>query len=801
MFVVSNLHSKDFKSYNFNNFNENIHQCSPLALNEEHKTQSQNKILNENIIKNSLSKDLQYTKEDEKNKEEKLFSIFSEVAKKSGDIITANGNATLISKNFYVLSDEIIYNNALKQIKLNGNIKIYKDNELYIETKRAIISLDSNFGIIEPFYIQESLNGIWMTSDVGIDKNEEFSFQTSVISACQINAPAWRIDGSSGTYDRKNQVISLWNAVLYLGDIPVFYIPWIQIPTDKKRRSGILYPTVGSTSSDGLVYIQPYYFAPRDFFDMTFFPQIRTNRGYGINYEFRAIDKYQDRYFVNVRYFHNANDDYVKHLNLINRYVYGISIKHSKRNFLKKLFNVDSNTDNGFYFSYLNANDLDYLNLDKLSSSSNTSSYISKFNMFFQNNKDYLGISMKYHLNLSTIDNSKTIQNIPNIHYHSYLNTLFFKEILYSLDYKFKNSYRVSGYGFVSNEISVPIGMQFSVFQKYASFGVWNNLQMGNIYINNTKNTLIFNDNFSSTKLNNQNYKYGNYISANYRISLNVDIGKKYDNFFHYFQSKIYVISPFSKGVFTNGILNRSILESYKKLNEEKLMLIQNGEDILDPTIFNNVFSTLNLLNFEILNYFYRNNGKKIFIWTSKQVLNLDENVNKFRIPFENKLEFFFNDHLSMNASIFYSLYFNAFTEFALNSKVDFDHTKLDISYFLKRDNKNFTLDPTTLTFRHTDSSNYLKTSLKSDFFKYGFNLETSFDIKTATFLNYSIGISRHIGCFGIDIKFGNDKRVLFAKDKNNVTSVIENKYIKFEFKLAPLTSFDHSHRFQSSKY
>jgi lipopolysaccharide assembly outer membrane protein LptD (OstA) len=44
--------------------------------------------------------------------------------------------------------------------------------------------------------------------------------------------------------------MQMYNARLYAGSVPVFYLPYFAYPTDTTRRTGLLRPTFGF-SSDG----------------------------------------------------------------------------------------------------------------------------------------------------------------------------------------------------------------------------------------------------------------------------------------------------------------------------------------------------------------------------------------------------------------------------------------------------------------------------------------------------------------------------------------------------------------------
>src|SRR3546814_17603120 len=59
--------------------------------------------------------------------------------------------------------------------------------------------------------------------------------------------------------NRDTGVGTVTNGALYLGGIPVFYLPWATFPINKDRRSGFLAPSVAVSGSNGVDVLVPYY--------------------------------------------------------------------------------------------------------------------------------------------------------------------------------------------------------------------------------------------------------------------------------------------------------------------------------------------------------------------------------------------------------------------------------------------------------------------------------------------------------------------------------------------------------------
>ena len=72
-------------------------------------------------------------------------------------------------------------------------------------------------------------------------------------------SPAWVLRADKIRIDNEEEVGTAEGAVLEFQGVPVLPIPYITFPLSDKRKSGLLPPTIGLDSRDGLDYTQPYY--------------------------------------------------------------------------------------------------------------------------------------------------------------------------------------------------------------------------------------------------------------------------------------------------------------------------------------------------------------------------------------------------------------------------------------------------------------------------------------------------------------------------------------------------------------
>jgi LPS-assembly protein len=72
-------------------------------------------------------------------------------------------------------------------------------------------------------------------------------------------------------------------------DVPIFYTPYISFPLGDERKSGVLFPSLGHSSSNGFDAEVPYYFNLAPNYDLTFTPGVLTARGVQLTEDFRYL--------------------------------------------------------------------------------------------------------------------------------------------------------------------------------------------------------------------------------------------------------------------------------------------------------------------------------------------------------------------------------------------------------------------------------------------------------------------------------------------------------------------------------
>ncbi|MDZ4813578.1 MAG: LPS assembly protein LptD [Pseudomonadota bacterium] len=110
-------------------------------------------------------------------------------------------------------------------------------------------------------------------------------------TSCDPADPAWSIHTQLLSIDNQRKRATARNVTLRLGDVPVFYFPWLQFPTTDERASGLLAPTLGSSNNAGIDLVVPVYLNLAPEYDATISPRWIADRGVMLGGEFRYLGR------------------------------------------------------------------------------------------------------------------------------------------------------------------------------------------------------------------------------------------------------------------------------------------------------------------------------------------------------------------------------------------------------------------------------------------------------------------------------------------------------------------------------
>lgn len=170
-----------------------------------------------------------------------------------------------------------------------GNVRAQDRNQL--------VSADSMHGTTDPEYgvadhVRYQLlasRGNGSANQVTILDAQHSAYQQVSYSTCDPSDRVWELRSNSMTIDHQSGVGRAHDVTLRLKGVPFLWLPYMRFPVDKRRQSGFLYPSFGSSSHSGFYFALPYYFNLAPNYDATITPRIYSDRGLMVSGEFRYL--------------------------------------------------------------------------------------------------------------------------------------------------------------------------------------------------------------------------------------------------------------------------------------------------------------------------------------------------------------------------------------------------------------------------------------------------------------------------------------------------------------------------------
>lgn len=709
-----------------------------------------------------------------------LGEVSADELKSEGDKIFGKGNVILVSGEYYVSAQDLVYDKKSKIAEVEGEVRIYYGKDLMLSAKKVKLDFGKDSFSLSSVYFQSVKSGLWITASEAHSENNVYYFKESVVSGCNIQSPVWHFDSSSGSLDQENDYLTLWNTRIYLGKMPILYIPYFSVSTAQKRKSGLLYPRLAYLNQDGLYYQQPIYIAPYDSWDMTFSPQIRTSRGAGISGEFRLATPSDNLFTFQTRYFYNTKK-YMQTYSALNQHIYGASLNFETKDGTG-IFSSFENIHDGFYVNLNYMNDMEYLKLDNADVKVSNRLSVSKLNYFLHSQEHFFGIYDKMFLDVTKTNNSNTFQLLPGVQYHKFFDSLFWKELMYSLDVQTNNVMRERGYAYVENTIELPIGVEFPLFNNYLSIGVSTDLKFSNINLYHTEEIQVYNPNDKSTT--------ANFFTANYNASLSTDLARDYGSFMHSIQLMAKASGPYYR--YNTPLFNDEVYEWYAKTYADIDTTTNEGKrqvyNLWNPSSIVDFDTNKHRLELQFSQYFYSPDGHTLFYYNASQKLNLQSKKYLFSESMVNEFGSSPIDGLDLTASVYYSFLYNDIEQASASIDLNKWHLDTSIGYYYKKllASENAIID-----------ANFLNFSLSNDFGYFAIGGDVNFDFLAMQVKDWSVSISTDVQCFGITLKFAQEYGSVLTDNPNRPIETYTNNYIKLEFRLAPLGETGVSYRFR----
>jgi LPS-assembly protein len=208
---------------------------------------------------------------------------------KNGTIARASDNVVITYRDFRVEADDVTYDESTKVVTAGEHI-IFTRGEEHLEADHVTFNVETKEGDFTNVR-GEIGPGFFITADEA-HRTSEGLYQlknATVTTCCDGPRPGWTMALGRATVD-PNRRVTAKNSVLRLENVPIFFMPYMTVPSaDRSRSTGFLIPSVGNSTTKGRSIREAFYWAINRSADATITGEYFTKRGIMGGVDFRAV--------------------------------------------------------------------------------------------------------------------------------------------------------------------------------------------------------------------------------------------------------------------------------------------------------------------------------------------------------------------------------------------------------------------------------------------------------------------------------------------------------------------------------
>jgi LPS-assembly protein len=683
--------------------------------------------------------------------------VFATTMDTKDNIVTADGEVVVVYKDYQLSAKRARYDRNNGELELFGNIRASQGENIKLLGEYAKLNIANKERTFRPFFMLEKTSDVWLSGDNGYAKDKDVEVTSGVMSGCDPNNPLWKMEFTSSEYNTDTMWLNLYNARLYLYDIPVFYTPYFGYSLDTTRRTGVLPPMVGYSTKEGLYYEQALYIAEQNWWDLELKPQVRTNRGSGLYTTFRFVDSKVSKGSLTAGYF-KEKQKYFDDSDLANKKHYGFNFLYDNSDVINEWFGTNFEGQSGLYMDIVNMNDVDYINLSTNDTTQNatTTQLLSRINLFYNTDDNYIGTYFKHYKDLTLESNKRTLQDLPAVHYHRYLDTFLEDHFLYSLDVKSDNYYRELGKSATQTDINIPLTLQTSLFDEHLNVAYKANLYAQHTSFKGEEEIPTTNE-----------YNSGLFARNSHSFLASTQLTRAFEEFTHVVDFGAQYQMEGSE--FEDGYYDEQ--RDYCSIRENQ------AKPICE---FYNIAEIEKNLQLYFSHYLYDVAGKQIIYHRLAQNISY-EDIEGGAGELENELDYQITDSLNFYNNMFYNYDESSFSKNFNKIMYVSDSFDLGLSH-MYRDTF------LTKTDIYTPITSYLTTSINYKYNKhYSYSFAHSYDLERSEKKGFEVGFLYQKRCWDFGLRYVENNRPIL--NLSGVSDSIYDRYIYVIIRLKPIMS------------
>ena len=200
-----------------------------------------------------------------------------------------DGNVLMSQNGQSIKADSLAFNRETESLDASGSIHFQSEGVNVFAEHLNADKQNLSTTLSDASYQLSSNPGHGGASIIYVNADGSLSLVDSTYTTCLGEVPDWQISAGQIYISEQDNVGEVYNAVVRVFDVPVLYVPYFNFPVTNKRKTGFLYPKIGSSSNVGFEVEAPFYWNIAPNMDATITPHYMSKRGLLLNSEFRYL--------------------------------------------------------------------------------------------------------------------------------------------------------------------------------------------------------------------------------------------------------------------------------------------------------------------------------------------------------------------------------------------------------------------------------------------------------------------------------------------------------------------------------
>lgn len=188
-----------------------------------------------------------------------------------------------------IKSDKAEYRIIQDEVEATGHVWMQRLQDQYTGDY-AEMNMGTGAGYVtNPTYLIGKSGGRGKAQRIDFLSDDQAKVTQGTYSTCEAPDPDWYLRANTMDLDSGRDEGVMRGGLVYFKDVPILGSPWMSFPLSGERKSGVLPPTIGVTTTGGAEVSVPYYFNLAPNYDLTLIPKYIARRGLQLGAETRYL--------------------------------------------------------------------------------------------------------------------------------------------------------------------------------------------------------------------------------------------------------------------------------------------------------------------------------------------------------------------------------------------------------------------------------------------------------------------------------------------------------------------------------